>query len=436
MNRIVRLNVGGRRFDTLASTLQRYGGSVIASIAEEHCSIADTHEQQQQTPQPNQQDRQASSSASLPPTPRKLQHSPFALSIFNHHYDNFLPTAAAASSSSSSSELFLDMDPDAFHHILQFLRSGSIRLPAPTASPLFAAAAASPLLTSANNNNNNNGSGYASHDGPGGEPLRASIVRQLDVLGLTRHAFPPVAQDDDNGAAMVVDDDGAATTTALPDVLIVQMCDHMQAEQGIKRHAVTITFGSDGFQIKELCKSVRKDLRPLLSATYWQIHQTNERAAFFVSTRIANASADLLMTSVAQRTVAHAESMGYSLANSYVTLSPDAMHTHVRIFIHCFIFRRVRLPVLESSDALALRAAGGSAGPGSDAAVFYDDGDDTSDNNRVMKDGVVSSSSSTGDDDDADADGDEDGVDGAQVERAVSKLEMLRTHLRCDFHRS
>jgi hypothetical protein len=98
---------------------------------------------------------------------------------------------------------------------------------------------------------------------------------------------------------------------------------------------------------------VRKDLRGLLSAAHWQMYQTHERAAFFVCSRINNSTADLLLTSVSQRVVEHSERMGYTLQSSYVTLSPDAVRSSVRLFVHNFIFRRSKLPVLEDEDLAA-----------------------------------------------------------------------------------
>lgn len=203
-------------------------------------------------------------------------------------------------------EVFLDVDPRVFEIILQFFRSGKMQLPTQD------------------------------------EILRLAVVWQLEEWQLKDAAFPPSPLEAHSNP----------NTVLLPDMLVVQMCDHMQADQGVKRHAVTITYGSDGFLLKTLCKEVRKDLTKLLSTTFWQVYQTNERAAFFVSTRLSNGSADLLMTSVSQKVVEHTELMGYKLETSYVTLSPDVEHTSVRLFIHYFIFRRVRAPSLEAPDEI------------------------------------------------------------------------------------
>lgn len=125
-----------------------------------------------------------------------------------------------------------------------------------------------------------------------------------------------------------------------PDTLMVQFCDHMQHDQGVKRHAVTITFGSDGFKLANMCKEVRKDLKSQLATSYWQMNQTQERSAFFVCTRISHGTADLLITSMTQRVINYVERFGYKLETNSVTLSPDVQHTSVRMLYHYFIFRR------------------------------------------------------------------------------------------------
>ena len=125
-----------------------------------------------------------------------------------------------------------------------------------------------------------------------------------------------------------------------PDTLMVQFCDHMQHDQGVKRHAVTITFGSDGFKLASMCKEIRRDLKAQLATSYWQMNQTQERSAFFVCTRISHGTADLLITSMTQRMINYVERYGYRLQSNSVTLSPDVQHTSVRMLYHYFIFRR------------------------------------------------------------------------------------------------
>mmetsp|Transcript_52604 Transcript_52604/g.60446 ORF Transcript_52604/g.60446 Transcript_52604/m.60446 type:complete len:226 (-) Transcript_52604:43-720(-) len=167
------------------------------------------------------------------------------------------------------------------------------------------------------------------------------------------HAFPSP----DNQPQHDVDSDEMEVNApegvvSLPDVCVVQLCDHMQHDQGVKRHALTISYGADGFQLRGLTKRIRKDLHTQLASTYWQVYQTNERAAFFVTTKVANGTADLMTTSITQQVIEHTERMGYSLTSSYVTLSPDVVHTNVRMLIHNFIFRRIRLPTPDAGDAL------------------------------------------------------------------------------------
>eukprot|EP00744_Colponema_vietnamica_P024113 GILI01035093.1.p1 GENE.GILI01035093.1~~GILI01035093.1.p1 ORF type:complete len:314 (+),score=22.41 GILI01035093.1:34-942(+) len=216
----------------------------------------------------------------------------------------------------TASELFLDVDPKVFNFVLQFLRSGKMVLPTDD------------------------------------EPLRRAITSALNDFGLLDVAFPPIRSAEDVEAN---DSEDPVPMVRLPDVCVVQMCDHLQHDQGVKRHALNISYGSDGFALKDLCKKVRKDLNGQLSNTYWQCYQTHERSMFLITTKVANGTADLMMTSVTQRIIEHTEqTMGYRLVSSYVTLSPDIKNTNVRLFIHNLIFRRVRNPSLEESDAVQL----------------------------------------------------------------------------------
>lgn len=306
MKAILRVNAGGRAFDALRATLTKYPQSALAAMA-----------------------------AAPQTAPNAKAHVvPAATATESRRARGKTATASAAvdalAPQDADEPVFLDVDPDVFSAVLQFLRSGTMVLPT------------------------NN------------EPLRAAIVHQLREWGLLEHAFPLQHVDADGTGALPSSEPGERVAVRLPDVLVVQLCDHMTHDQGIKRHATTVTFGADGFRVRDLCVAVRRDLKPLAAKTFWQCQQTNERAMFFVSSRLNNATADLLMTSLSQQVIAHTESMGYSLQSSYVTLSPDVQHTNVRLFIHNFIFRRVRDAALEESDALALA---GAAGGGADAVA-------------------------------------------------------------------
>ncbi|CCW71853.1 unnamed protein product [Phytomonas sp. Hart1] len=211
--------------------------------------------------------------------------------------------------------VFLDVNPDVFDLVLSFLRTNRMCLP--------------------------------THN----DALRSDLVVHLDRWGLIPHAFPPVKEEaEEEGEGEGEEQD----RVILPDACVVQLCDHLQHDQGVKRHALTITYGADGFQLRGLTQAIRRDLTRQLSSTFWQCYQTNERAAFFTTTKIANGAADLLMTSITQQVIQHTERMGYHLTSSYITLSPDVIHTSVRMLIHNLIFRRTRLPYLEPSDGIAL----------------------------------------------------------------------------------
>ncbi|CBH16873.1 potassium voltage-gated channel, putative [Trypanosoma brucei gambiense DAL972] len=249
------INAGGRRFETLFSTLHRY-----------------------------------------PDTP----------------FAQLFPLPGRGARQHRGREFFLDVTPHVFEYILGFLRTNQLNLPAENLQ------------------------------------IRAEVVYSMNQWGLLEHAFPPEVIEDGEGCST------GGAVVKLPDVCVVQVCDHMQHDQGVKRHALTITYGADGFQLRSLIRRVRRDLERQLSSTYWQCYQTNERAAFFVTTKVANGTADLLTTSVTQQLVEHTESMGYSLASSYVTLSPDVVHTSVRMLIHNFTFRRSRRVEVEPGDGIAL----------------------------------------------------------------------------------
>ncbi|KAG5480636.1 hypothetical protein LSCM1_06340 [Leishmania martiniquensis] len=264
MCRVVRVNVGGRCFQTRLSTLLRFPDTSFAKMFK---GLAAT--------------------SALPPTSSPPQEA------------------------TEREDVFVDANPDVFEKVLAFLRTNHIQLPL------------------------------------NDEGLRAELVHQLHSWDLMPHAFPPSAPDSEGereGAHLI----------ELPDVCVVQLCDHMQHDQGVKRHAMTITYGADGFELRKLTQMIRRDLNQQLSSTYWQCYQTNERAVFFATTKVANGAADILTTAITQQVVQHTERLGYHLTTSYVTLSPDVAHTSVRMLIHNFIFRRVRLPALEAADETAL----------------------------------------------------------------------------------
>ena len=131
-----------------------------------------------------------------------------------------------------------------------------------------------------------------------------------------------------------------------PNRLVVHLCDQFQQDVGVKRHGISICYGSPGFAVSALTRRIRKELRSQLASTYWQIHKTHERAAFFQCTKIPTGTADLLLTTVTQQVIEHTESQGYSLDNSYVTMTPDPGHLQIRLILHCLLFKRDRPLVL------------------------------------------------------------------------------------------
>jgi hypothetical protein len=290
----VRINAGGRLFETLLSTVCKYPETPLAKLFKGHVASS-------------------SSANSRGPLKRKGSGG-LGKKVSREGAPQTAP-----------SEVFIDVNPLVFEHVLDFLRTGDVSLPVSD------------------------------------EKLRRGVVHQLDAWQLMEHAFPPVARVNESSEGVPPEGALPAGYVRLPDVCVVQMCDHMQHDQGVKRHALTITYGSDGFLLKSLCKAIRGDLSTQLASTYWQCYQTNERSAFFVTTKVANGTADLMTTAISQQVIQHTESMGYSLVSSYVTLSPDVVHTSVRMLIHNLIFRRIRQPSLEDTDALAVVASSSSS---------------------------------------------------------------------------
>lgn len=291
MLRRVVVNAGGKRFETYASTLLKFPHTAFAA----QFSFA-------QSPPPHVT---SSSSSSL----RKQQHSaePFT----------------AKKNEDEDEVVFLDLDPNVFQWVLNFLRMGDAALPV------------------------------------NDEPLRRCLLKYLQDTELLPFVFPAALPSpaSPSAASPEAERDGDETVGAvveLPDVCVVQLCDHMQSDQGSKRHAMTITYGAEGFQLRALTQRIRADLNGQVAASFWQCYQTTERSAFFVSTKVANGTADILTTSIAQQVLQHTESMGYHLTQSYVTLSPDVVHTKVRLLIHNFVFRRVRLPELQMQDVIRM----------------------------------------------------------------------------------
>ena len=273
--------------------------------------------------------------------------------LVSQHHQRQPPPTASSSKADSRSLLFLDVDADGFSLVLSFLRGLPPQLP--TASEVQRLAAlhafrALGLESAAFAGHHNTASDLADASAASPPPISTSellppVIARASSTAIVR--AEPIAD-----RTALPSDSGAGAS--LPDIVVVQLCDHMSHEQGVKRHAMTITYGADGFFVRNLVHRCRKDLQRLLSATYWQAHQTNERAAFFITTKMNNASADLLLTSVTQAVLVHTEETGYSLVSSYVTLSPDTVHLSVRVFLHTFIFRRVRQPhpsLLEAADA-------------------------------------------------------------------------------------
>ena len=357
MHRVVPLNAGGRRLAATAQTLCRFPDSRLAAAAQAFLG--------------------QSSGPATPTAAKRGKTAPkkkAAVAVAAA-----LPPGFAVDDTGDVPSLFVDAAPAAVESVLGWLRTGE-PLALPTA--------------------------------PG--PLRSGLVHALERCGLLDAALPgprgpsaavPASSDGvtaalapvTDGALVAADGGGAGRkgAGAPPEVLMVQLSDHLTHDAGVKRHAMNITYGSDGFRMKALARRIRGDLSRQLAASYWQVYQSHERCCTFMSTRVANASADVLLTSVAQRVIEHTELAGYQLVSSYVTLSPDVQHTSVRLYIHTFLFRRVRAPIIEPSDAAAIVAAHdpGLLGPLADAAqrrngraARGDDGDFADDDDGVDPD--------------------------------------------------
>lgn len=223
-------------------------------------------------------------------------------------------------SGSPSQEIFLDVCPRVFERVLNFLRTQRLVLPVNDLS------------------------------------FRGDLIHQLDEWELLPCAFSSTQGGDAVGEEEEGEGegDGESPPLPLPDVCVVQLLDTMSLEAGVRRHALTVTFGADGFQLRPLTIAIRRDLRHQLSSTYWQVHQTGERSLFFATTRVADGAAALLTTSVQQQVVTHTEGLGYTLVSSTVTISPDPVHASVRLFLQQLIFRRARISALEHADVVGL----------------------------------------------------------------------------------
>lgn len=300
--RIVKINAGGRVFQTTVDTLCQYPGTSFAklftALTGKESTGTSVH-------------RPGVTTFSTSP-PSSLFSSASALC-------STLPTSAFISPSESgvSEEIFLDVCPRVFERVLNFLRTKKLYLPVDDLS------------------------------------LRGDLIHQLQQWDLLDRAFPSSSEKSlhrSEEGNEVGKEDEKEEAFPLPDLCTVQILDNMSIEAGVKRHALTVTYGCDGFELRELTRSIRQDLHPLLSSTYWQVHQTGERSVFFATTRVADGAAALLTTSIQQQVVTHTESMGYTLVSSNVTISPDPVHVSVRLLLQQLIFRRARLHVLDPGD--------------------------------------------------------------------------------------
>eukprot|EP00796_Vickermania_ingenoplastis_P012324 gene12324-8455_t len=303
---VVRVNAGGQVFETRLQTLQRFPDTLFASL---FATL---------TARPGDAGASARAGSAGGPQSR---------------------TTTSTASSGPSPDVFLDVSPRVFERVLQFLRTSRLVL-------------------------------------PGAEDLclRGDLVHQLREWELLPHAF--AAQAAGSGAADDAGTDGGnleaeaevGTLVRLPDVCAVQLLDTMSLEAGVRRHALTITYGADGFHLRDLTRRIREDLQPLLSSTYWQVHQTGERSIFFATTRVADGAAALLTTSLQQQVLEHTEHLGYTLMNSQMTISQDPVHVSVRLWAHQLLFRRARISAgLDARDVDEFEDQVGASGPETEA---------------------------------------------------------------------
>lgn len=339
-SRIVCINAGGRKFQTSLQTLLKFPNTRFALLFSPLLSSHSTEllvEQKSTFGRGNAENQElttslSSSSEQLPASASSLSSA--KISPCSDSGEKEL-RISVGSSKNESSEVFLDVCPKVFERVLNFLRTKVLFLPTDDIS------------------------------------LRGDLVHQLREWELLDKAFPSTPEEplrdsllscngtdvnsdpfhlSKNDGKMEDLESNVSLEHPLPDVCTVQMLDSMSVDAGVRRHALTITFGTDGFHLRELAKRIRSDLRELLSATYWQVHQTGERSVFFATTRVADGAAALLTTSILQQVITHTENMGYALTSTSSTISPDPVHVSVRLLLQQFVFRRSRLHLLEPGD--------------------------------------------------------------------------------------
>lgn len=337
-SKVVCINAGGRKFQTSLQTLLKFPDTRFAhlfSSAIPCSSNSFIRKEVSRSCRGNSKEVPELPSTSLSPPPGSSSSSSLSSTLEGSvggvekkegsHFE---------ATKTDSDEFFLDVCPKVFERTLNFLRTKVLFLPTDDIA------------------------------------LRGDLVHQLREWDLLDKAFPPTgadssksfmlnASDRDRGHPFTGTKAGEESEEVeahlslahpLPDVCTVQLLDSMSIDAGVRRHALTITFGSDGFQLRELAKRIRRDLRDLLSATYWQVHQTGERSVFFATTRVADGAAALLTTSILQQVIRHTETMGYGLTSTSSTISPDPVHVSVRLFLQQLVFRRSRLHLLEPGD--------------------------------------------------------------------------------------
>lgn len=330
-SKLVCINAGGKKFQTSLQTLLTFPNTRFASLFSFMVTSSEDTVQKKEVSSFNQV---GSKGCTLPPHGSAYKQKCSTALVGHSGVDTNENCRPLVLSDRTSRELFLDVSPRVFERVLNFLRTKTLFLPIDDLA------------------------------------LRGDLVFQLREWELLDKAFPPTRLEnamnfstnnsDSNSSnpfnlankeEQIRDlDSSISLAFPLPDVCTVQLLDSMSVDAGVRRHALTITFGSDGFQLKELTKQIRGDLRNLLSATYWQVHQTGERSVFFATTRVADGAAAMLTTSVLQQVVTHTETMGYVLTSSSSTISPDPVHVSVRLFLQQLVFRRSRLHLLEPSD--------------------------------------------------------------------------------------